>query len=97
LEKLTKILALGIISKILGSIFGFFKIIVAFSFLLVVLEEYKLINTKTQKESVLLSPLQDVAKIIIPEINKYKDTFLDKVEKNTEKAKKEIDKKVNPQ
>jgi len=97
LDKLTKVLALGIISKILGSIFGFFKIIVAFSFLLVVLEEYKLINTKTQKESVLLSPLQDVAKIIIPEINKYKDTFLDKVEKNTEKAKKEIDKKVNPQ
>jgi len=97
LDKLTKVLALGIISKILGSIFGVLKIVVIFSFLLVVITEYKLINTKTQKESVLLKPLQDVAGIIIPEINKHKHTFLDKVEKNTEKAKEKIDKKVNPQ
>ena len=96
LDKLTKVLALGIISKILGSIFGFLKIVVIFSFLLVVITEYELINTKTQKESVLLKPLQDVAAIITPEINKHKDVFLDKVEKNTEKAKEKIDKKVNP-
>ena len=97
LDKLTKVLALGIISKILGSIFGFFKIVVVFSFLLVVITEYELINIQTKKESVLLKPLQDVAVIITPEINKHKNTFLDNVEKNTEKAKEEIDKKVNPQ
>ena len=97
LDKLTKVLALGIISKILGSIFGFFKIVVIFSFLLVVITEYELINTKTQKESVLLKPLQDVAAIITPEINKHKNTLLDKIEKNTEKVKEEIEKKVNIQ
>jgi len=97
LDKLTKVLALGIISKILGSIFGLFKIVVIFSFLLVVITEYELINTKTQKESVLLKPLQDVAVIITPEINKHKNTLLDKIEKNTEKAKEEIEKKVNIQ
>ena len=97
LDKLTKVLALGIISKILGSIFGFFKIVVIFSFLLVVITEYELINIQTKKESVLLKPLQDVAVIITPEINKHKNTFLDNVEKNTEKAKEEIDKKVSPQ
>jgi membrane protein required for colicin V production len=97
LDKLTKALALGIISRILGAIFGFFKIVVFFSFLLFIVTEYGLINTQTQKESVLLKPLKDVAKIITPEINKHKDTFLDKVEKNTNKAKEEIEKKVNTQ
>jgi len=97
LDKLTKALALGIISRILGAIFGFFKIVVIFSFLLFIVTEYRLINTQTQKESVLLKPLQDVAAIITPEINKHKDTFLDKVEKNTNKAKEEIEKKVNTQ
>jgi len=97
LDKLTKALALGVISRILGAIFGFFKIAVIFSFLLFIVTEYGLINTQTQKESVLLKPLQDVAAIITPEINKHKDTFLDKVEKNTNKAKEEIEKKVNTQ
>ena len=97
LDKLTKALALGIISRVLGAIFGFFKIVVIFSFLLFIVTEYGLINTQTQKESVLLKPLQDITAIITPEINKHKDTFLDKVEKNTNKAKKEIEKKVNIQ
>ena len=97
LDKLTKALALGIISRILGAIFGFFKIVVIFSFLLFIVTEYGLINTQTQKESVLLKPLQDITAIITPEINKHKDTFLDKVEKNTTKAKEEIEKKVNTQ
>ena len=97
LDKLTKALALGIISRILGAIFGFFKIVVIFSFLLFIVTEYGLINTQTQKESVLFKPLKDVAAIITPEINKHKDTFLEKVEKNTNKAKEEIEKKVNTQ
>jgi len=97
LEKITRVLALGIISKILGSIFGFFKIVVIFSFLLVVITEYKLIDTQTQKQSVLLKPLQNIAVIITPELSKHKNTFLEKVEKNTEKAKEKIDKKVSPQ
>ena len=97
LDKLTRILALGIISRILGSIFGVLKIIVLFSFLLFVLTEHELINRQIQKESVLLSPIQDVSVLIIPKINKHKNEVLNTIEKNTKKAKKEIDKKVNPQ
>jgi len=97
LDKLTRILALGIISRILGSIFGGLKIIVLFSFLLFVLPKHELINHQAQKESVLLNPIQKISALIIPKINKHKDTFLDKVEKNTEKVKEEIEKKVNTQ
>ena len=87
LDKLTRLLALGIISRILGSIFGVLKIIVLFSFLLFVLTEHELINHQIQTESVLLNPIQEISVLIIPKINKHKDTFLEKVEKNTEKAK----------
>lgn len=100
LDKLTKILALGWISKILGSVFGVLKIVVIFSFLLVFVTEYEKIDswiTKEKNESVLLKPLQEIAIIITPEINKHKETFLNKVEKNTKKAKEEINKKVNLQ
>ena len=96
-DKLTRLLAFGIISRILGSIFGFFKVIVIFSFLLFVLTEYELITPQIQKESVLLNPIQDVSVFIIPKINKHKNKVLNTIEKNTEKAKEEIDKKVNPQ
>ena len=81
LDKLTRLLALGIISRILGSIFGVLKIIVLFSFLLFVLTEHELINRQIQKESVLLSPIQDVSVLIIPKINKHKNEVLDTIEK----------------
>ena len=96
LDKLTKALALGVVSKVLGSVFGVLKIIVIFSFLLVVITEYKLLNNQTQKESVLFEPLQEIALIITPEINKHKKNILEKFEKNTKKVKKQINKKVNP-
>lgn len=97
LDKLTKALALGMISKILGSFFGFLKIGIACGFLLVIATEYKLINNQTQNKSVLLTPLKNITKTIIPKINKHKDTFLNKIEKSTKKAKKEINKRVNLQ
>ena len=97
LDKLTRLLALGIISRILGSIFGVLKIVVLFSFLLFVLTEHEVINRQIQKESILLNPIQDISALIIPKINKHKNEVLDAIEKNTKKAKKEIDKKVNPQ
>ena len=97
LDKITKVLALGIISKILGAIFGILKVLVVFSFLLVFIKEYKLIDAKTQSQAVLLKPIENIARIITPEFNKHKGTFLDNVEKKTEEVKEKIEKKVNSQ
>jgi len=97
LEKLTKILALGIIIRILGSIFGFLKAIILVSFVLFILTEHKLINQQIQKESVLLNPIQEGLVFIIPKINKHKNEALDAIETHTKKAKEEINKKVNSQ
>ena len=97
LDKITKVLALGIISKILGAVFGALKVLVIFSFLMFFIKEYKLIDSKTQDQAVLLDPIEDLAEIITPKLNKHKNTFLEKVEKKTEEVKKKIDKKINPQ
>ena len=95
LDKLTKMLALGIISRILGSVFGVFKIIVLFAFLLFFLTEYKVIPKKTEKESRLVKPIQEISAFIMPKIDQHKKTVLKKIEEETEKAKEKINKKVN--
>tara|TARA_B100001758_G_C18230213_1_gene514938 strand:+ start:86 stop:634 length:549 start_codon:yes stop_codon:yes gene_type:complete len=97
LDKITKALALGIISKILGAVFGVLKVLVIFGFLMFFIKEYKLIDTKTQSDAVLLGPIEDVAGIITPKLNKHKNTFLEKVEKKTKEAKKKLEKKINTQ
>ena len=96
-NKLTKALALGFISRILGAIFGGIKIILIFCFLLLILKEHKFISDQIQEESVLLKPINDISVFIMPEINKHKEVILDKVEKNTKKVKGEIEKKANSQ
>tara|TARA_B110000444_G_C18690784_1_gene524169 strand:+ start:385 stop:936 length:552 start_codon:yes stop_codon:yes gene_type:complete len=95
IDRLTKLLALGIISKFLGAIFGVFKIMVIFSGIIFFLIEYKLIDNKIETDSVLLNPIQDISKIIIPKINKHKKIIIDTTKENTKKVKEEIKKKVN--
>ena len=85
-NKLTKALDLGFISRILGVIFGGVKIILIFCFLLLILKEHKFINAQIQEESVLLKPINDISGFIMPEINKHKKGVLDKAENNTKKA-----------
>ena len=51
LEKLTKALALGIISRFLGGIFGLLKVVVIFSFLIFVITDYNLVNKKIKDDS----------------------------------------------
>lgn len=96
LDKATRILALGIISKILGGIFGAIKVVVVFSFLLFVTSEYDLINNKTKKESVLFEPLSQAAEIIIPKIKDHQNV-LDKIDEKTKKVKLKINSKTNSQ
>ena len=97
IDKLTKALALGFVSRILGAIFGFLKIVVIFSFLLVIVTDYGLIDNETKEKSVLLQPLQDVSKIITPEINKHKDNIIEKAKEGTEKVKEKLEENSTPE
>ena len=85
-NKTTKALGLGFISRILGALFGGVKIILIFCFLLLILKEHKFINAQIQEESVLLKPINDISAFIMPEINKHKKGVLDKAENNPKKA-----------
>jgi membrane protein required for colicin V production len=97
LDKLTKSLALGFASKILGAIFGGLKIVVIFSFLLTIAIEYEFIDKNIEKKSVLIEPLKEISEIITPEINKYKNNVLEKTKEGTKKAKEKLDGKINPE
>lgn len=95
LDKLTKSLALGFVSKILGAIFGGLKIAVIFSFLLTITIDYELIDKNTEKNSVLIGSLKEITEIITPEINKHKNNIFEKAKEGTKKAKEKIDGKIN--
>jgi membrane protein required for colicin V production len=95
IDKLTKFLALGILSRVFGGVFGFLKIVVIFSFLLFVILNFNLadkLDKETKEDSILLGPLTGAAKVIIPELKKHQ-SILDKIEKGTEKVKE----KINPE
>ena len=93
-DKLTKVLALGIFSRVFGGVFGFLKVVVIFSFLLFVVTDYNLVNKKTKNGSVLFEPLTDIAKTITPKLKKHQ-SILDKIDKEAEKAKEKINQKIN--
>jgi len=93
-NKLTKALALGIISRFLGGIFGLLKIVVILSFLLFVITDHNLINKNTKDDSVLYKPLSDIAALITPQIKKPK-LILDKIDGVAEKAKEKINQQIN--
>ena len=96
IDKLTKALALGIISRVLGGVFGLLKVVVIFSFLLFVITDYNLVDEKTKKESVLFEPLEDIAGIITPKLKKHQ-SILDKIDKGAEKVIDKINKQVSPE
>jgi membrane protein required for colicin V production len=97
IDRITKLLALGIISRFLGAIFGIFKIIVIFSGMLFFLTEYNIIDHQIEKDSILLTPIQDVSEILIPKINKHKRIIIDTTKENTKKAKEKINQQINPE
>jgi membrane protein required for colicin V production len=94
-DKLTKALALGFVSRLLGGVFGFLKIGIILTFLLSLVTDYELIDKQVKEKSVLIIPLQEVTKIIIPEINKHKKIIIEETKKSTVKAKNSLDKKIN--
>ena len=94
IDKLTKVLALGVFSRLFGGVFGFLKVVVIFSFLLFFITDYNLVNKQTKNGSVLFNPLTDIAKMITPKLKKHQ-SILDKIDKEAEKAKEKINQKIN--
>ena len=90
LDKLTKALALGTISKLLGAAFGFLKVLVFFCFLIFIIKDYKLISLEKFDKTVLLKPIENVSVQIIPNINKHKEDVLEKIDRKTKTAKEKI-------
>ncbi|MAB95539.1 MAG: hypothetical protein CMC98_05500 [Flavobacteriales bacterium] len=95
IDRLTKLLALGLVSRFLGAIFGMVKVLIICSFFHFIAIKFGVLNDEHQKNSVLIKPLQQVYYLIIPEINKQKNDFWQKANENTERLKEEFDKKIN--
>lgn len=95
IDKFTKALALGFVSRLLGGIFGGAKIGVVLIFLFSLALKHELIDKETQRKSVLIIPLEEVADIIIPEINKHKKIIIEETRQSIEKTKNSLDKKIN--
>ena len=95
LDKIVNTLSLGLVTKFIGGVFGGFKIILIFSFLFYMIDDYKIITKKTMKESQLLIPIQQITKIIIPKINKHQEEIVKQVQKETKKTKEKLKKISN--
>lgn len=93
---LTKMLALGLISRFMGAIFGLLKLLIICCFFLIIANQYQLIDSKKQGSSVLITPLQKATNIIAPEINKHKENIIEATKETTKNAKDGLDKKINP-
>ncbi len=85
LERITNALALGIISKLLGAIFGAIKIALLMSVLVFFEQKIELVPKAVVKESLLKEPVESILVVLIPEITEHKDLIKD-IEKKTKKA-----------
>ncbi len=90
LEKITQFLALGMLSKLLGAVFGFLKVLILFCFLISIAKDYKFLKIKQHKNSVLIEPIDNFAQKIMPNINQHKDEVLEKIEDGKNRAKEKI-------
>jgi len=90
LDKLTKALSLGVISKILGAIFGVIKMVVIIGFLYFIERENKVLKKSIYNESILIKPLEKATKNMYEKRKKHKK-ILNKLEKETKKIKEKIE------
>ena len=89
LEKITNALALGIISKLLGAIFGSIKIAVLLGALIFFEQKAEIIPKDVVKESMLKEPIENVLAVLVPEISEHKDLLKD-IEKKAKDATEKI-------
>ena len=95
IDRLTKLLALGLVSKVLGAIFGMIKLLIICSFAHFIALNFGMIDKETQKNSILIKPLQEVYYLAVPEINKQTNMFWQKANESTKKVKENLDEKIN--
>ena len=93
-DKFMKALALGIINYILGGLFGALKMAIAVSFVIYISDQINIIPKETKQTAVLYHPTTEIIHFIAPHLDKNHDVF-DKLEEETEKVKKMIEKKIN--
>ena len=95
IDRLTKLLALGLISRFLGAIFGMIKMIVIFCFLILLATDYDIIDNETKNKSILFLPIKEAAHIIAPAIKNNKKIIIKATKESTEKIKETLHKKIN--
>tara|TARA_B110001450_G_C17513836_1_gene437571 strand:- start:193 stop:756 length:564 start_codon:yes stop_codon:yes gene_type:complete len=93
IDKITNFLALGIISKIIGALFGFVKLCVILSCIIYFEKTINIIPKKVIESSVVYSPLESVLDKLMPSIKKH-EGVIKELEKKAKKARKEIEKKL---
>ena len=76
-NKLTKALGLGFISRIFGGIFGLLKIALIVSFLFTIEARFGLISPETKQDSRLYKPTLNLLEIIAPHFEKNKGLLED--------------------
>ena len=88
LEKIVKIVALGIINRIAGGIFGVLKVTLIISFILTFIntinERIHFIDEKTKTNSLLYEPVLSVSSFIIPKLKDGNYFHFFEKEENTE-------------
>lgn len=84
LDKIVKMVALGVISRLLGGVFGVFKTAFVISGLLLVINTFdyylKLIPLDQKKASILYQPISNMIPSIIPDV-KDGESLIDEAEK----------------
>lgn len=92
LEKLIKIVALGLVNKLAGLLFGALKFAIILSALIFVINGFPLTENlipKNQKqESILYEPVEKISYIIYPKLKKQ--DWLEKIEDGFDSLKEEI-------
>tara|TARA_B100000902_G_scaffold70116_1_gene75904 strand:+ start:1884 stop:2429 length:546 start_codon:yes stop_codon:yes gene_type:complete len=93
INKITKALALGFISRIFGAIFGGLKIALIVSILLTIESKIMLIPNNTKTSSELYNPSLSFLQIVTPYFEKHKDKFQN-IQQQTKEIKKDFDEKL---
>tara|TARA_B110000240_G_scaffold92527_1_gene105078 strand:- start:21 stop:665 length:645 start_codon:yes stop_codon:yes gene_type:complete len=93
IDKITNFLALGIISKIIGALFGFIKLCVILSCVIYFEKKINIIPKSIIESSVIYSPIESVVDKLSPSLKKH-EGVIKELEKKANKAKKELEKKA---
>ena len=89
IERITNALALGVISKLTGAIFGAIKIATLLSVLIFFEQKIEIIPKEIIKNSALKKPIEKILIVIIPKITEHQE-IIKSIEKRAKKATNKI-------